>query len=90
MENISSPIGLLLRIDGPSGGTKSLEFDNMQEKGIKGNSGWVLYSVKLPLPMEGKAIYIGAINSGTGRLWVDDFQVLIDGVDINDARVRTK
>ena len=28
-------------------------------------------------------INIGALITGTGKLWMDDFQVLIDGVDIN-------
>lgn len=72
-------IGLLLRIDGVSG---LLAFDNMQQKKINGTSDWKKYSVKLRYPKGAKTIYIGALLSGKGKLWVDDFQLLIDGKDI--------
>ncbi|MCJ7448351.1 MAG: S41 family peptidase [Bacteroidales bacterium] len=77
------PIGLMLRIDGSSG---SLQFDNMQRKNIMGTSDWTLYSVKLPYPQRAKTIYIGAILSGKGQLWVDDFELLIDGVSIEKVK----
>jgi hypothetical protein len=79
-ENATSPIGLLLRID-DSTSKNTLKFDNMVEKGIKGTRDWAQYSVKLPFPPNGAIIYIGAILSGTGKLWADDFEVLIDGKD---------
>jgi len=88
MDHINAPIGLLLRMDGQDPVNGSLEFYNMMDKGIKGTSDWILYSVKLPLPKETSDFYIGVINSGTGVLWVDDFQVLIDGVDIKDAKLK--
>ena len=79
------PIGLVLRIDGPS---SILQFDNMQEKNIQGTSDWILYSVKLPYPKNAKTIYIGALLSGTGQLWVDDFELLIDGKEIKKAKLK--
>jgi hypothetical protein len=83
LENIQNgPIGLMLRIDG---NTSSLGFDNMQQKNIQGTSDWTQYSVKLSLPEGAKTIYIGAINSGTGKLWVDDFELLIDGKPFYEA-----
>lgn len=87
IENADKPIGLLLRIDGPEK-NKSLEFDNMQREKISGTKDWTLYSVKLPLPKEATMIYIGAILSGSGKLWADDFQILIDGTDINSAELK--
>jgi hypothetical protein len=91
MENISSPIGLLVRIDDSSTKpTQSLAFENMEEEGIHGTKDWTLYSVKVPYPKDGAAIYIGAINSGTGRLWVDDFEVLIDGKPLSEAKLKVK
>lgn len=84
MENIADgQIGLMLRLDGSTG---MLKFDNMQQKNIQGTSDWTLYSVKLPFPEETRAIYIGALLSGTGKLWVDDFQLLIDGTDISEVK----
>jgi SagB-type dehydrogenase family enzyme len=77
----------MLRIDGNSGG---LQFDNMMQKGIIGTQDWTEYSVTLPLPEAAKMIYIGAILSGKGILWIDDFQILIDGKDISKAKLKSE
>jgi hypothetical protein len=77
-------IGLMLRIDGSSG---ILGFENMYEKNIQGTKEWSTYSVNIPYPTGAKTIFIGAILGGTGRLWVDDFEVLLDGKDIREAEV---
>jgi C-terminal processing protease CtpA/Prc len=79
------PIGLMLRIDGSSG---MLGFENMQSKNIVGTKDWTRFSVKLPYPRGAQTIFIGAILSGKGQLWVDDFQVLLDGIDINKVKQR--
>jgi C-terminal processing protease CtpA/Prc len=76
-------VGLLLRIDGES---DVLKFDNMQKKNIQGTSDWKRYSVKLPYPEDAKDIYIGAILTGKGQLWVDSLELLIDGIVINKAK----
>lgn len=84
LKNISNGLaGLLLRIDGTSG---ILVFDNMEKKNIQGTLDWTMYSVKLQYPKNAKTIYIGALLSGTGQLWVDDFQILIDGKDIKEVK----
>lgn len=88
-ENTVNPIGLLLREDGTNG-TGILEFNNMMGKMIKGTKDWTLYKVKLPLRTAAKTIYIGAILKGPGTLWVDDFEVLIDGRDISHALRKRK
>jgi C-terminal processing protease CtpA/Prc len=77
-------IGLMLRVDGSSG---ILGFDNMYEKNIQGTKDWSTYTVNIPYPTGAKTIFIGAILGGTGRLWVDDFEVLLDGKDIREAEV---
>ena len=87
-EGVEQPIGLMLRLDAQL--HESLQFDNMMQKGIKGSEKWEEYSVTLPLSEETKTIYIGAILSGKGKLWVDDFQLLIDGKDIAFAKQKPK
>ena len=87
LEEVENPIGLLLRIDGNAG---PLQFNNMQQMGIKGTLDWKEYSVTLPLPREAETIHIGAIHSGKGKLWVDDFQLLIDGKDFSEAKIIEK
>ena len=77
--------GLVLRLDGMS---KTLGFDNMKKQNLTGTVGWVQYSVKLPLQEETETIYIGALNAGTGKVWADGLQVLIDGKDISKAKLK--
>ena len=82
-ENVDQPIGLLVRINEAA---NVLEFDNMIQKGIKGSEIWEKYTVSLPLPEVAETITIGAILSGKGKLWVDDFEVLIDGKSLSEAK----
>lgn len=83
LENVSGAIGLMIRIDGIAG---SLAFENMLSQKIEGTKDWTQYRVKLPYPENAKTIYIGAILSGSGQLWVDDFEVLLDGENISEAK----
>lgn len=74
-------VGLLLRIDGYNS-KASLGFENMKKNKISGTSDWKRYSIKLPLSVNAKNIYIGGILVGIGTAWFDDFKVEIDGKDI--------
>jgi hypothetical protein len=69
--------GLWMRVDGPGGAL--LGFDNMQDRGPSGTTGWQRFEILLPVPPDATAIYIGALMAGSGRSWFDDFEVLIDG-----------
>jgi hypothetical protein len=42
------------------------------------------------LPDNATKIFIGALLVGSGKLWADDFQLLIDGVDISKAPLKDK
>ena len=85
LDNVTNgTIGLMIRVDGSSG---VLGFENMMSKNIQGTKDWELYSVKIPFPENAKTVYIGAILSGTGKLWVDDFQLLLDGKDVSEAKI---
>jgi hypothetical protein len=84
LDNVTDgTIGLMIRVDGSSG---VLGFENMMSKNIQGTSDWASYSVKIPYPKNGKTIFIGAILSGKGKLWVDDFKLLFDGKEISEAK----
>lgn len=88
-QNVSDgSIGLLMRIDDKD--QRTLEFEDGHQKNIHGTGPWGFYSVSLVLPAKAKTIYIGASLTGTGKLWVDDFQVLIDGKKLSDARQKAK
>jgi len=78
-------IGLMLRLDNRD---STLQFDNMLQHEIQGTRDWGLFSVTLPLPKDAKNIAIGGILSGTGTLWADDFEILIDGKNIAQAKIK--
>jgi hypothetical protein len=83
-EGVENTIGLLLRIDADV--SEIVAFDNLMQKSISAPKEWKEYSVSVKLPEEAETIYIGAIFSGKGKLWVDDFRVLIDGKDISQLQ----
>ncbi len=73
--------GLLLRLDGHSG---SLEFDNMRRQNVKGTKDWKKYAITLFYPEEAENIYVAGILVGEGEAWFDDFELLIDGKDVQE------
>ncbi|HEX7414023.1 MAG TPA: hypothetical protein VF411_08245, partial [Bacteroidia bacterium] len=81
-------VGLMIRIDSKIP-NDIVAFDNMMQEDMQGTDEWRLYSVKLPIPKEAATFYIGTILSGRGKLWADDFKVLIDGRDIKYAPAKT-
>jgi pimeloyl-ACP methyl ester carboxylesterase len=83
IQDVSSFMGLMLRINDED--HNSLAFENLQKKKIKGTKDWTLYKIKLLLPKNAAVINVGPILAGTGKLWVDDVQVLIDGKDLKEA-----
>jgi len=86
-ENITDGFaGLWMRVDGASG---MLAFDNMQSRGIKGSTDWQQYSIDLDYnEEEAVGIYIGGLMTGSGKMWIDDLQVLVDGQPLATAPVK--
>ena len=84
LENVSGgSVGLLLRVDDKN--NKSISFDNMLQNNIAGTVDWKEYSVELPIVEGARTIYLGPIISGTGKLWVSDIKIDVDGKDIKLA-----
>lgn len=85
-ENISDGFaGLWLRID------PEIAFDNMEKVNLKGTNDWKKYEVTVDMsPENTKKIVFGALLSGTGKMWVDNLKITIDGKDIRDAKIFEK
>lgn len=84
LENVENGnAGLFMRIDGKNG---SNQMDNMQNRGINGTKDWEKISLTLPLSSSDKFIFFGAMLSGTGKLWVDDFRILVDGKELSQTK----
>lgn len=81
-EDVSNFAGLWLREDGAEG---QLDLANMQERQLKGTTGWSEYSITLPLNPAARKLYLGFLVAGTGKAWVDDLQLRVDGKPIWEA-----
>lgn len=79
--------GLLLRIDGNG---SSLAFDNMQNQNISGTKDWQKYTITFDYPEEAEIIIIAGILSGKGEAWFDDFELTIDGKNIQSLKPKEK
>ena len=73
--------GLWMRID------PSIAFDNMNKNGVKGTTDWTKYEITLDMnPEKTKQIVIGGLLVGKGKMWLDNFDVTIDGKGIKDIK----
>ena len=81
-EGVLEYAGLWLREDGAGG---SVEFDNMQDRNIKGTTPWTEYRIALPLNRKAKTVVFGALLVGPGAIQVDDLRLLVDGQDPSRA-----
>lgn len=77
--------GMWFRIDGPEKG-KSLAFDNMQERPIKGTTAWKRYEIVLDAPENSTSFSFGVLQSGPGEVWLDDlkFEVVDKSVPLTN------
>jgi len=72
-ENVNSWAGLWMRIDYYS--ARTLAFDNMQNRPIKGSTNWTKYEVVLFVPKDATSIVYGALLDGTGQIWFKDVKL---------------
>jgi C-terminal processing protease CtpA/Prc len=85
---LDNELSILLRVDDKNKNVLAME--SGRQKNIQGSGYWNYYSASVPFPAKAQTIYIGAMLNGAGKLWVDDFQVLIDGKDISKAKRKAK
>ena len=76
-EDVNGVVALWLREDGSSGG---LGFDCTQSRQVKGTNDWQEHSVSVPIQAEGRQLAFGVLIQGTGKVWADDLELLVDGM----------
>ncbi|WP_133271444.1 hypothetical protein [Hymenobacter radiodurans] len=86
-KDVKSWAGLWMRVD-QAGGTKSLAFDNMSNRPVKGTTDWKKYDIVLDVPAQASNIAYGALLSSTGQIWFDNlsFEVVDTSVPTTDLR----
>jgi len=86
LQNVSDHAGIMIQINDIQGNT--IRVADLSELKINGTQNWKQYTVSLPLPENAAMFYVGPILAGTGKLWADDFEILMDGVDVRDAPLK--
>src|SRR6266852_4241266 len=82
-ENVNSFVALWLREDAAPGAV--LAFNTTQGLGVNGTNDWKEYLITVPVLPEGKRIVFGFLLAGTGKAWVDDLQLRVDGQPVAQA-----
>ena len=62
--------GFWFRVDGQ--GARSLAFDNMHGRAVRGPTGWKKYEIVLDVPQQATNLAYGALLDGTGKIWFSD------------------
>ncbi len=83
-DGVTDFAGLWLREDGESG---TLVLDNMQRRGLAGSADWAEYRIALPIHPRATKLLAGALLSGSGKVWVDDVRLYVDGSPLKDVSV---
>jgi hypothetical protein len=85
-EQVVNRTGLWMRIDGPN--DKSVSFDNMQNRPIKGTTDWEKYEIILDVPENSIRLAFGIILNGKGQAWVDNlkFDIVDENVPVTDLK----
>lgn len=78
-ENVQNWAGLWMRVDK---GSQSVAFDNMQDRSIKGTSGWQQYEVVLDVPRDATGIFFGVLLSGSGSVWLNNVKLEVVGAEV--------
>jgi hypothetical protein len=79
-ENVDGWCGMWGRIDGDK--SETIDFDNMEDRSIKGTTDWTKYEVILNVQKDAKAVAYGVLLAGKGTVYFDDisFDILGDAV----------
>jgi len=78
-EGVEDWAGLWMRIDK---GSQSVAFDNMQDRAIRGTTGWKAYEVILDVPQDATGIFFGVLLSKTGAVWLNSVKFEVVGSNV--------
>jgi hypothetical protein len=70
-QDVTSWAGLWMRVDK---GSTTVNFDNMQQRAIRGTQEWQTYDVVLDVPSDATGIAFGTLLNGAGEVWMNDIK----------------
>ena len=62
-----------------------VSFNSTAQRQLKGSNGWTEHSLTLPLNPKTQELVVGVRLWGTGKVWVDDLELLVDSKPIWQA-----
>ena len=86
-EDVQSWAGLWMRIDK---GSQTVEFDNMQNRPLKGTANWKKYDVVLDVPQDATGIFFGVLLDSAGEVWLSDVKFEVVGTAVSTTDIRPK
>jgi len=63
-------------------GSEMMAFDNMQDRAIRGTTGWKGYEVVLDVPQDATGIFFGVLLSKTGAVWLNSVKFEVVGSNV--------
>jgi dipeptidyl aminopeptidase/acylaminoacyl peptidase len=78
-ENVKDWAGLWMKVDK---GSQTVAFDNMQDRPIKGTTGWQSYHVVLDVASDATDIYVGIVLAGPGSVWLNSVNLEVVGSEV--------
>ena len=82
LKDVSGNAGLWMREDGNG---EMLALENMQSQQVTGTRDWAQYRIMLQINPHVERLLFGVLVSGTGTLWADDLELLVDGKPIAEG-----
>ncbi|MCW3076129.1 MAG: hypothetical protein JWO32_738 [Bacteroidetes bacterium] len=78
-----------LRIDGPDT-PKTLSFDDMRDRALKGTSDWKKFEIVLDVPKQATNLVFGALLNGAGQMWFNDlnFEIVDISVPLTGQKIK--
>lgn len=73
--------GMWMRVDG-NDPNKSLAFDNMYNRPIKGTNDWQKYEIVLDVDTSSVNIAYGVLINGSGQVWLSELSFEVVGTDV--------
>lgn len=91
--NLDNSVQMFMRVDGgPGAGLvgKTLAFDDMQNRVIRGTTEWQKYEIVLDIPQETKSVLYGFHLNGSGEAWFSGVNVEIVGNNVPSTDMMKK
>ena len=83
---ISGMASLWARQDGAAG---RVAYGNLREKSIRSDQNWTLHELIMEIDPAATSVSVGVFFAGTGRVFVDNFELLLNGEEVDVAAVST-